>query len=456
MKTVVLIVPSGLTAANILRGPVFQALRAQGDRLRTIIVSPLVHDQEFVTEFKQPGVELHDLVMHRPGGLEARLLRLLQESHFRRYPTPGRKARRDEILYGERGRYVRAFIRNVLSRLPPRFWSELSDLLVPDRYYAHLFKSYRPDLVLACTPGVNFAELPLLKRARREKVFTMAVDTTWDQFTRLEPIRHIDHLIVWSHEIKRQAVELHEYLPDSVTVCGAPQFDIYAQPYLRSSRDDFFKRVGGDPNRCLITLATSCSRFYPHFGTLIEILSDAIKRDLLGRPAHLLVRPHPSDDVSQYEKYEDLHHVFVDRPYRPSVQAVGGLQVDVTQSDRLHLADTLCHSDVVVTIGSTVSIEACIFDRPTVVVVFDGWEHRPYMESVRRYMDHDQVRAIIQTGGIRLAWKPEELIEQVRHYLLHPESERLERRRIVAEQCGVVDGRAGERVAACILSRLEN
>jgi hypothetical protein len=46
------------------------------------------------------------------------------------------------------------------------------------------------------------------------------------------------------------------------------------------------------------------------------------------------------------------------------------------------------------------------------------------------------------------------LIDQIRHYLRHPESDRAGRARVVAEQCGVIDGRAGERLARAILARL--
>lgn len=453
-NTLLLCVPSGQTAATILRGSVYPALQARGDGLRFLILSPLVRDSAFVAEFGAPGVELHELAMHRPGWLEARLLRLFQESHLRRYPTPGRKVRRDEIRDREHSPWAVTVARAAVSHLAPRWWTALSDVLVPDTYYAGLFSTHRPDLVLVATPGLNFAELPLLKRARREGVPVMAIDTGWDHFTRLEPVHRVDWLVVWNESMRRQAVELHGYPPTAVEVCGVPQFDIYADPGLRASREAFFARISADPTRRLLTLATSPPLFYTHHGALIEILRDAIKRDVLGVPAQLLVRPHPADDFAQYERYAGVEHVIIDRPYRPSVDAVGGMAVDVTRADRLHLADTLSHSDVVVNISSTVTIEACIFDRPVINVIFDGVETLPYIRSARRLIDYDHYREILRTGAVRLAPHPQELIDHLRHYLRHPESDREARRQVVAEQCGPIDGRAGERLARHILARL--
>jgi hypothetical protein len=451
-RTIVLCVPSGQTAATVLRGTPYRILREEPD-LRLVILSPLVRDPAFVAEFSGPGVELRELVMHRPARLEGRLLRLLQASHLRERPTPGRRVRHDELAHRE-GRRAAAAARALLARAPSRVWRALNDRLAPDRYYADLFRTFRPALVLVPTPGLNFAELPLLKRARAAGVPAMAIDTSWDNFTRLEPIRRVDRLAVWNTTMRRQAIELHGYPREAIDVCGVPQFDIYADPGLRSPREAFMRRIGGDPGRRLITLATSPPLFYREHGMLVDVIQDAQKREAFGVPTQLLIRPHPADPVAPYERHAELDHVVLDRPFRPSVAAFGGMTVDVMRADRLHLADTLVHSDVVVNVSSTVTVEACVFDRPTINVVFDGVEQRPYIESARRLVDYDHYRDIVRAGGVRLARSPHELIDQIRHYLRHPESDRAGRARVVAEQCGVIDGRAGERLARAILARL--
>ncbi|HUK35430.1 MAG TPA: hypothetical protein VLV86_16050, partial [Vicinamibacterales bacterium] len=65
-EAVVVSVPSGVSAGNILRGGlVDRLLDANRDR-QIVIVSPLVRDADFVQEFKRPRVVFEDMPPHTP------------------------------------------------------------------------------------------------------------------------------------------------------------------------------------------------------------------------------------------------------------------------------------------------------------------------------------------------------------------------------------------------------
>ena len=107
-------------------------------------------------------------------------------------------------------------------------WYDWADRFVADPAVEDIFDRYRPTLVAVATPGLVFAEIPLLRVARRCGVRTMALDLSWDSLTnKLLPIRRVDRLIVWNSTMRREAHELHGYSLEDVDIAGPPQFDGY-------------------------------------------------------------------------------------------------------------------------------------------------------------------------------------------------------------------------------------
>src|SRR5439155_12088299 len=103
-----------------------------------------------------------------------------------------------------------------------------------------------------------------------------------------------------------------------------------------------------------------------------------------------------------------------------------------TSGDRRHLAATLAHSNVIVNVASTTTLEACVFDTPVVNVGFDGEADLPLPLSVRRYYRYEHYQPVLRAGAVRVASDPAELIGAVRDYLACPERDRDARRAAVA------------------------
>ena len=140
----------------------------------------------------------------------------------------------------------------------------LSDRLVSHPLFETLFDQHRPALVVCANPGLVFAEVPLMRTARRRGVPCMVVDASCNFTNKLLPVRHADRLVVWNDIMKDQAETIHGYDPDAIRVTGAPQFDPHFRPQSRSTREEFFRRVGADPSRKLIVLTTTPRSLYRH------------------------------------------------------------------------------------------------------------------------------------------------------------------------------------------------
>jgi CDP-Glycerol:Poly(glycerophosphate) glycerophosphotransferase len=451
-------IPHGASAGNVLRGGLLDRLLDACPAAEVVLASPLSNDPAFVAEFAQERVCFEDLPPHRPTGLEGRLLALVQAAYIDSGVTESVRIRRQEAVAKQSIRWIRAK-RLIASALAPSMVGASSRYAISDRLVRHpdaesLFERHRPALYVASSPGLIFAEVPLLRTAVRRGVRSMAVDPSWDNFTnKLLPVRRVDRLIVWNELMKEQAVALHGYDPRQIRLAGAPQWDLYFRPGATDARDAFFRRIGADPAQRLVTLTTTPRELYPHHDHVLRVMTDA-RRSGAWPPSQILVRLHPRDDVQAYDAFRDTPGVIIEKPFRSTVTTGDGLAVDVTAESQRHLANTMRHSDVVVNVASTIAIEASIFDTPVVNIAFDGEAAAEFARSARRYYRFTHYQSVTRHGAVRVAETPAQLADEVARYLADPARDREGRRRMVAEQCQFTDGRSAERLARFVVDEL--
>jgi hypothetical protein len=457
LRHVFVSVPHGTSAGNMLRsGALLDRMLDSDPSLAIVLLSPMARDPQFVREFERPRVTILDQPAHHPRGLEARLLAIVQASYLSQGQTESVRIRLAEARANGIIRWLalKALIGRVLVQ---PFTHSGSRYALPDRLVSHpameaLFDTYRPVLVVAANPGLVFSEVPLLRTARRRGVRSMAIDSSWDNYTnKLIPVRQVDRLVVWNEIMKQQAVALHGYDPEAIRVAGAPQFDVHFRQ--RTPRPDFFERIGADPSRRLIALTTTPRSLYLHHDHVLRALVAGLQDGRLHN-AQVLVRLHPRDEFDAYREFADIPNVIVEKPFRSTVTVADGLAIDVMPEHQRHLGDTLCHADVVVNVASTISLEACIFDTPVVNIGFDGPEESPYVTSARRYYSFTHYVNITARNAVRVAASPAELVDAVAAYLANPGLDAEGRKQVVLDQCQFIDGRSAERVTALVLEEL--
>jgi hypothetical protein len=459
--TVLVSVPHGGAAGNILRTGLVRRLLGSHDACEIVLVSPLARDPAFVREFEHPRVRFEDLPPHRPEGLEGRLMALVQAAYIDSGVTESVRIRRQEAIAKKSIRWIRAKSL-IASLVAPSMVRRATRYGVVDRAVSHpwaeqLFDRCQPVMLVTSSPGLIFSEIPLLRTAVRRGVRSMAVDPSWDNFTnKLLPVRRVDRLVVWNDLMKQQAIELHGYAPDEIRVAGAPQWDLYFKQGPVTSREVFLRRIGADPSRKLITLTTTPRELYPHHDHVLRVLVRALRDGALRRDAQVLVRLHPRDEIQAYDEFRNLPGVIIEKPFRSTVKAGDGLAVDITAENQQHLGDTMRHSDVVVNVASTIAIEAAIFDTPVVNISFDGEQASDWTRSARRYYQFTHYMNITRHHAVRVAESPEQLVELVGGYLDDPSLDREGRQRVVREQCQFLDGRSAERAAMFVSDELSD
>lgn len=354
------------------------------------------------------------------------------------------------------GRYPRFLVSWVLMKFFgrtlffKRLIRRLDYFIVKKDYCSKYFSQYQPQLIFA-TDVFNDMDVHLLAAAKSRKIKTVGMIRSWDNFTnkgifRIKP----DKLLVHNETLKSQALKWNDLNERDIFVCGIPQYDRYFGG-KRTDRGEFFKKVGLDPQRKLILFSPFGGRFTDTDWQIMEILKRFIENKEI--PAsQVLARFTPNDSVS-LGNFSPDENFYIDRPGR----AFEGRSVrdqELTNIDMDWLADCLYHSDVIIAGGASIGIDAAIFGKPTILIHFDGFEKKPYWQSVERFLEYHHPRDIIKSGAMRSVKNAEELKQHLNNYLNQPELDSLARNKMLKDQCYKLDGHSGERIGNFLLSLL--
>lgn len=434
MNTVLYSVPTGYIARNLLRTGVIERLLARG--VRIVILTPAWNDEAFVQEFSFDDRIIIDRLHPYNLPESPNLFRRAFTSACRR-TWQASWTQTHQRLIGLNGAF---------------------HTLLRKRPYREIFQKYRPSLVVTATTGnVAKSDLPVLWEARASGVKTLCLVHSWDNITGLFKgmmLARPDWLGTWNELQKREAVEVHFYNADCVKVVGPPQFDLYREPDIFEPRETFLRKVGLDPNKKVITLAEATMHSAENT-YILDILLDALQREKFAAPVQLFCRMHPRRPPEfsrkSYEKYLNEPLITFDFP-DPHTPSLGW---NPTRASMIYLANTLRHTDVLVNVASTVTIEACILDVPVVNLGFSLTQPERFKERILDGAWRHHYRYILERNGVYIAKDPADLIKGINQYLKDPSLHRDERRSVARDLCYGCDGKSAERIASFILSLLE-
>lgn len=445
-KTLLIALPYGIGWQTIINQKSLGYLAERG--LQTLL---LVETQDLVPSGK--GIIVRPLIRYNRSRWEI-ALGILRNFVFLDTNRPfsetfGLNVRKEEMRNSRIGLIRRLFGKRMSkSKIVKRVLSWADANLFSDRFYGQLFEEARPDAVFTIYPFF-YHVYPVLRRASKGKVPTIAYIPSWDNLTSKSeiPIK-IDRLIVWNEIMKREAMALLDYDPEDVKVSGVPQFDLYGEDSTIMAREVFVKTLGGDQEKRILTYATGSTQLSTEVELdIVDIIYSAIKSGEFRKPCQLILRLHPRRRLEDFIKFRGKEDLIVQTPGKLSQElAASGYFWYSDLSDHELLANTMAHSDVLINIASTVSIEACIFDTPVVNVGFDGKKEKPYLESVRRFYEYAHYKNVVREGGVRVAWNRDDLVNYINAYLDNPRKDSEGRKRIVEQQCYKVDGRSLERM----------
>lgn len=455
VKTVFLFVRQGISNRNLLRTDFLRILRGHPE-VRIVILSPIGDESEFRKEFEAPNVCVEKWPRTKVGFWEKRLKNLKDYVWVSRGLTQAIRVRRLSQL----GRWGLAW-RDLVGRLArtvgvteERINRRELDIYKSNPSVEVLYDKYEPKLVIFTRLfGTN---LHVIKTAKKRKIPVLCLVESWDNFICKGPLSVVpERMAVWNEGMKIEAEEFHCFPSERVEVVGVPQFDLYNDVTQFIGKREFFETHGLDPKRKLVTYAASTEGFISDEPDIVDMVYEAVQESRLGLPAQLLIRLHPITSPSlqkeYFRRFTGRPNVVIQRPGRPSALHDGW---DPTWSDTLIMASTIYHSDAIVGVASTFSIDAAALDKPVVCVAFGGGGKRSQSQYFLGIFDHSHYRKLVETKGIRVVYNTEELDTSLRQYIGNAALDGLGRKRLREELCYRIDGGSAQRAAGVVLREL--
>ncbi len=439
MKTIFLFISTYVYTSDLLHTAFIRHL---AEKFRVVVLLPMPSDPypraENIT-YVPWGVQFPDFWTFWDKTVRVPLIRLFDNEAI---------VQRNYLL--SFGHWKRRLLRRTAFLFPRRFWNpdfifRLESRFLPrSQSFERLVEEYHPSLVITPTPGFNDLDAEAVLFARRARIPTVAIDFSWDNLTSTgKHLRKTDYLICWTPVMKGYAVSIHGYAAERIFVSGIMRFDHYFRTVPgEQSREAFLTSKGLNPREKTILITTVTKGNYFDEPTVArELIRARAERRLPGFP-NLFIRIHPKMD--NFEAYQDLTKfpaVHVERSGKEMARPFG-MKIEMDEADLVNLKDTLRHSDMNVNYLSTLSIEACIFDKPVVNIGFPPYYRRWYQAS--------HYKPLVDAGAVRIAGSPDEFIAFIREYLEHPERDREKRAKIIESHVHFTDGRSAERTVNLI------
>ncbi len=334
-------------------------------------------------------------------------------------------------------------------RLLEKTESASSRWLSTTKEYERLFLQLRPAVVFNGSHVHSRNAIQAVQAAQWLKIPTATFIFSWDNLTSQGRITtKYDYFLVWNESLKRQLVEMYEWIePDKVFVTGTPQFDMHFREETYLDREEYCRQIGADPRRPIVLYTTGMANHMPGEPELVEGIADILAAYPEEMRPQLLVRVYAKDLTGRFNGLRDRRRdvLFADPIWEPE-------WLTPKPEDSVALVNAIRHCSVGINVASTVSLELCMFDKPTINVGYNP-PSVPLTElSYADYYEFDHYKPVVDGGAVQIAWDLGQMEELIKQSLTKPDHGRSQRKALIDQMFGsTLDGRSGTRVAEALL-----
>jgi len=317
-----------------------------------------------------------------------------------------------------------------------------------DEAFANLLSEEKPDAVIYSY--MIPAGFDCLREAKRMGIPLVLMVASWDNPTSKGPLTvEPDYSIVWSDQMKREMNEYHGVPPERMEVTGVLYFENYFKPEGLMGREAFCESLGIPSDKKVVHFATGDSAIMKCNQEFIRILHRIVQSGRLPFPCHLLVRVSPKDKFDLYKEFEGLPNLTVQYP-RGKGAVYGGHKWIPDPGEEHERASTIRNSDVILSVSSSMVLDASCFDVPTINLAYDAGMPVEKWESVDRFYEYSHARPVLEEGATFVVKTDEQLEEALATALSHPERKREERQNLLKRLVQHTDGESAGRVVSAL------
>jgi hypothetical protein len=297
------------------------------------------------------------------------------------------------------------------------------------RAFERVLADERPDAVF-CGHQKALRAVPAMLAARKLGIPTATFIYSWDNLPKGRMPVRADRYFVWSDFMRRELLALYpDVSPDRVRVVGTPQFESYHDASLIEPRERFLGGLGLDPRRPVVCFSGDDELTSPHDPVYLEDLAEGLRAVPSESRPQILFRRSPVDKSARYDAVlERYPEIAVSDPLWRSATRGEWSQIVPTREDVALLVNVVCHSDLVINVGSTMAMDFAAFDKPAIFIAYDPPAPDAHWSTKNIYrLPHFKTTHELQP--VHWARSRGEVAAVVMHALAHPEEKAEARRR---------------------------
>ncbi len=320
-----------------------------------------------------------------------------------------------------------------------------SKLLTPRNTFSHLFTQYAPTAIFSTDVQSDF-DVRLMHDAKRHEVTILGMVRSWDNLTIKGLLRVVPTALLVQNQITRNdAIKYHDVPDGVIRIVGIPHYDAYTET-TECERSGVLSELPRDTKKIILYVATG-DRYINNNMVDCEVL-EMLSANLSAHES-IVVRLPIADTMNCLGGKEKYAHVYFDQVDKQ--RFARRKFVEISKADDVHLQNLLRCCDIVVTGPSTMCIDGALFDKPIVLIGFNGKGQRSYYNSIARYYDYNHFEPILASKGVWYVESERELLEALEAYRKNPVLNKEGRKKLVDEQAGGLLGEASEKLASTII-----
>lgn len=273
------------------------------------------------------------------------------------------------------------------------------------------------DLLIGTRSLLYSIDYDLMMEASIRKIPMVLIASSWDNFTTkgFFPF-NVSKIMVWNQKMKDELTSIFAIDSNQIEIVGYPRLEILKKVDNNDlSPEQYLMQIGLSTFKNFILFSASYSVLtkVPEYEVPLEymnIISISKKlSSILPDNVAIIIRLHPFSSESDKDFFKNLKNSFVFVP---------GRQDDYVErvmdfNDESHLTNQISKSLCVISMASTISIDALCLSKPIINICFDPIDDISESYSIKRFYQFDHFSSLVELVKLPLARNESEILEYV-------------------------------------------
>lgn len=317
----------------------------------------------------------------------------------------------------------------------------------------------RTELLIGTRSLVNSLDYGMMAEAACHGIPMLTLAGSWDNFTTKGYFPFpVVKTVVWNEKMRDELIELFGVPQQQIDIAGYPRAALLRGHAPSRDAQAYLAELGISGYKRFVLYSASYSELTRVPGQPMPLEYIAIRdvcRELtksLPDDTCVLIRLHPFSRHEDESCFEGLERCFVFVPGRKDsyVERV------MDTADERHLALQISHSVCVVSMASTMSIDAMCLNKPIINVAFDPVPGLGRQHSIKRFYEYNHFRDLVRIARLPLANQVSDVLAFVNDCLIGSHRSGIDQTAFVRMYVPTTSDQYPQRVCAAVNEALKS